>query len=219
MRWVSTTDSSTRCLRSTPPEPTRRRLLAGVLAAGVLAARPVWAQQTRAELTQLRLEATDDGIYLSAAVRFELPAAVSDVLDKGIALHFVAEAELFRERWYWTDQRIGQATRYMRLAYQPLMRRWRLNVSPTPITPLASSVMLGQHFDTLEEALDALRRIGRMRLADVGDVGEGGSHPVVFRFRLDTSQLPRPFQIGLVGQSDWNVSVERSTRLPLEPAR
>lgn len=219
MRWVSTTDSSTRCLRSTPPEPTRRRLLAGVLAAGLLAARPVWAQQTRAELTQLRLEATDDGIYLSAAVRFELPAAVSDVLDKGIALHFVAEAELFRERWYWTDQRIGQATRYMRLAYQPLMRRWRLNVSPTPITPLASSVMLGQHFDTLEEALDALRRIGRMRLADVGDVGEGGAHPVVFRFRLDTSQLPRPFQIGLVGQSDWNVSVERSTRLPLEPAR
>ncbi len=219
MRWVSTTDSSTRCLKSTLPELARRRLLAGALGAGLLAALPALAQQTRAELTQLRLEATDDGIYLSAAVRFELPAAVSDVLDKGIALHFVAEAELFRERWYWTDQRIGQAARYMRLAYQPLMRRWRLNVSPTPITPLASSVTLGQHFDTLDEALDAVRRIGRLRLADVGDIAEGGSHPVVFRFRLDTSQLPRPFQIGLVGQSEWNVSVERSTRLPLEAAR
>ena len=42
-------------------------------------------------------------------------------------------------------------------------------------------------------------------------------HPTVdFRFRLDTSQLPRPFQIGVVGQADWNISVERSARLPLE---
>lgn len=192
-----------------------------MLGAGLVAALPAaaLAQQARAEIVQMRLESSDDAIYLSTTVRFELPAAVADVLDKGIALHFVAEAELFRERWYWTDQRVGQASRYMRLAYQPLMRRWRLNVSPTPITPLTSNVTLSQHFDTLEEALDAVRRIGRMRLADAGDVAEGGLHPVVFRFRLDTSQLPRPFQIGLVGQSEWNVSVERAARLPLETGR
>jgi hypothetical protein len=39
---------------------------------------------------------------------------------------------------------------------------------------------------------------------------------VSFRFRLDTSQLPRPFQIGAVGQSDWNISVEKNARLALE---
>jgi hypothetical protein len=36
---------------------------------------------------------------------------------------------------------------------------------------------------------------------------------VEFRFRLDMSQLPRPFQIGTLGQSDWNISA--SSRQPL----
>jgi len=42
---------------------------------------------------------------------------------------------------------------------------------------------------------------------------------VVFRFRLDTSQLPRPFQIGVVGHSDWNISAERNARLSVEKIR
>lgn len=169
-----------------------------------------------AELAQLRLERTGDEIYLSAALRLALPAPVLDVLDKGIALHFVAEAEIIRQRWYWLDQRVAQAARHMRLAYQPLTRRWRLNVSPVPITSAISGVTLNQNFDTLEEALEAVGRIGRLRLGEVRDIGEERVQPVVFRFRLDTSQLPRPFQIGLMGQSDWNLAVERSEKLNVE---
>ena len=104
----------------------------------------------------------------------------------------------------------------MRLAYQPLTRRWRLNVSPVPITSAISGVTLSQNFDTLQEALDAVGRIGRLRLGDVRDIGEDRVQPVVFRFRLDTTQLPRPFQIGLMGQSDWNLALERSERLTVE---
>jgi hypothetical protein len=36
---------------------------------------------------------------------------------------------------------------------------------------------------------------------------------VTLRFRLDVSQLPRPLQIGLVGQDEWNISVTRTVRL------
>ena len=64
-----------------------------------------------AELAQLRLERNGDGVYLNAAVQFELPALVEEVLDKGIAVYFVAEAELFRERWYWTDQKVAQVVK------------------------------------------------------------------------------------------------------------
>jgi hypothetical protein len=53
--------------------------------------------------------ASDDGVYLSAAVQFELPSLVEDVLDKGIAIYFVAEAELYQERWYWTDRKVGRS--------------------------------------------------------------------------------------------------------------
>ena len=175
------------------------------------------AQSTKtASVSQLKLEQADDGIYLNAQVQFELPNLVEEVLEKGIAIYFVAEAELYRERWYWTDQKVAQATRHMRLAYQPLTRRWRLNVSPVPITNSGFGVSLNQNFDTLSEALDGVRRVARLRLGDISEIGDEGPHPVTFRFRLDTSQLPRPFQIGVVGQADWNISVERSARLSLE---
>jgi len=171
-------------------------------------------------VTQMRLEQADDGVYLTAAVQFELPSLVEEVLDKGIAIYFVAEAEVFHERWYWTDRKVAQVTRHMRLAYQPLTRRWRLNVSPVPITGTAGfGVSLNQNFDSLSDAMDAVKRVGRLRLGDLSDIGDEAQHQVVFRFRLDTSQLPRPFQIGVVGQADWNIVAERSAKLPLEKQR
>lgn len=181
---------------------------------------PAAAQSHGASVAQMQLENGDDGVYLSATVQFELPSLVEDVLEKGIALHFVAEAELYRQRWYWTDRKVAQVSRHMRLAYQPLTRRWRLNVAPVPISGNAGfGVSLNQNFDSLEEALDAVKRVGRLRLGEVAEVGDDALHPVVFRFRLDTTQLPRPFQIGMVGQSDWDIAVERSARLPLEKSR
>lgn len=221
MPWVSTTASSTPCCKSRHAEReglARRRLLGAALGLGAaaLVGVPFAVQAQGAALAQLRLERTGDEIYLSAALMLVLPAPVLDVLDKGIALHFVAEAEIIRQRWYWLDQRVAQGARHMRLAYQPLTRRWRLNVSPVPITSAISGVTLSQNFDTLQEALDAVGRIGRLRLGDVRDIGEDRVQPVVFRFRLDTTQLPRPFQIGLMGQSDWNLALERSERLTVE---
>jgi hypothetical protein len=184
-----------------------------------------WPQPVRADaprgaaVTEIQLEEADDGVYLTAQVEFELPSAVEEVLEKGIAVYFVAEAEVYRERWYWIDRKVAQAARHMRLAYQPLSRRWRLNVSPVPITNAGFGVTLGQSFDTLADALDGVRRIGRMRLGELSSLGKEDAYPVKFRFRLDTSQLPRPFQIASFGQSDWDISIEKNARLPLENAK
>ena len=220
MPWVITTVSSTPCSRNS--RLAERGGLGWLAVLAVLTwllacwPTPAPAQPKGASVSQLRLEQGDDGVYLNAQVQFELPNLVEEVLEKGIAIYFVADAELYRERWYWTDLRVAQATRHMRLAYQPLTRRWRLNVSPVPITNSGFGVSLNQNFDSLAEALDGVRRVARLRLGDISEVGDEAVHPVSFRFRLDTSQLPRPFQIGVVGQADWNISVERSARLPLE---
>lgn len=225
---MTTTASSTPCLKNVRAEARRRRILAplaGLVLAWALLLTcllPIAVAQGRVvpSVTQMRLEQADDGVYLTAAVQFELPSLVEEVLDKGIAIYFVAEAEVFQERWYWTDRKVAQVTRHMRLAYQPLTRRWRLNVSPVPITGTAGfGVSLNQNFDSLADAMDAVKRVGRLRLGDAAEVGDEAQHQVVFRFRLDTSQLPRPFQIGVVGQADWNISAERSARLPLEKAK
>jgi hypothetical protein len=176
-----------------------------------------WAQVNSAEVTQLQVERTEEGVLLSASVRFDLPQVVEDALAKGIPMYFVAEAAIYRDRWYWYDKRVAFATRHMRLAYQPLTRRWRLQVSPTPIGH--SGLVLGQNFESRDEALAAMRRISRWRIADAGDLDPESAHNIDFRFRLDMSQLPRPFQIGAVGQAEWIILAVRNQRLVLEQAR
>lgn len=175
---------------------------------------PAQAQVNPAEVTQLHVERSDEGVLLSAAVRFELPQAVEEALAKGIPMYFVAEAAIYRDRWYWYDKRVAFATRHMRLSYQPLTRRWRLQVSPTPIGH--SGIVLGQTFDTQEEAVAAIQRISRWRVADASEVDPDASHNIDFRFRLDVSQLPRPFQIGAVGQAEWIILAVRNQRLVFE---
>lgn len=175
------------------------------------------AQPPAAEVTQLEVDRNEEGVLLSATVSFELPQAVDDALAKGIPMFFVAEASIYRDRWYWYDKRVTSASRHMRLAYQPLTRRWRLQVSPNPIGQ--SGLVLGQTFDTREEALAAIQRVSRWRIAEPHEVDPGATHYLDFRFRLDVSQLPRPFQIGAVGESDWNILAVRTQRLQLDPPR
>src|SRR5205814_1337904 len=52
-----------------------------------------------AELTALEISRDEDGVYLSYAVDFELSRSVEEALSKAVPLFFVAEAEVFRDRW------------------------------------------------------------------------------------------------------------------------
>ena len=173
-----------------------------------------------AELTQFSVERGEDGVYLSAIVRFDLPAVVEDALMKGIPMFFVAEADTYLNRWYWADKRVASATRTIRLAYQPLTRRWRVNIVSGLINNSAGlRATLNQNYDTLSEALSAVQRLSRWRIADNVEVEADVAHKLEFSFNLDLSQLPRPFQIGVAGQKDWTISAQRNERLRLGAAR
>ena len=178
---------------------------------------PARADVGATEITHMQVERGDDGILLSATVKFDLPTVIEEALAKGIPMYFVAEAAIYRDRWYWYDKRVSYAARHMRLAFQPLTRRWRLQVSANPIGN--SGMVLGQMFDTHEEALAAIQRISRWRIADPEALDSDSPHNIDFRFRLDVSQLPRPFQIGAVGQADWIILATRNQRLVLEPVK
>lgn len=184
-------------------------------ALAVLACLPVaaQAQAVPAEVAALRLERQDDGLFLTTSVKFELAAPIEDALYKGIPMFFVAEVDVYRDRWYWTDRKVSSVTRYIRLAYQPLTRRWRVNSAPNVISNPGLGVALTQHFDTLAEAVASVQRITRWRIADPVDIDPEARHSVEFRFKLDITQLPRPFQIGVVGQGEWSISVARTQRL------
>ncbi|MDO9401022.1 MAG: DUF4390 domain-containing protein [Polaromonas sp.] len=198
------------------PEPVMRRVLTLCLCAALACA----GQAALAtEVSQLKMERSEEAVYLSATVKFDLPPVVEDVLLKGIPMFFVAEADIYRDRWYWYDKRVTTATRTMRLAFQPLTRRWRLNVLSGAISVTGLRASLSQSYDSLPEAMASVQRISRWRIADAAEIEPDARHKVQFRFRLDLSQLPRPFQIGVAGQKDWAIAVEEYRQLAVEPIR
>ncbi|MBK6386770.1 MAG: DUF4390 domain-containing protein [Rhodoferax sp.] len=206
----------TRCWRNARPD-LAAALVCACLIAGLL--HPAHAESASAEFTQLRVERMVDGVFLSAVVKFDLPPSVEDALLKGVPMFFVTEADLFRDRWYWADKKVATAQRQFRLAYLPLTRRWRITTSSGPVSASGPGVALSQSFDTLTEALMSLQRLSRWKIADATEVEPGSRHNVELRFRLDVTQLPRPFQIGALGQSDWDVSATAFQRLAVEPEK
>ncbi len=171
------------------------------------------------EISALKFERVGESVMLSATVRFELSAAIEEALQKGVPVIFVAQVDVFQERWYWTNKKVLSAERHMRLVYQPLTRRWRLNAASGVITPAGLGVALNQTFESLSDALGALQRLGRWKIADIGELDPDKNYYVEFRFQLDTSQLPRLFQIGTLGQTDWNIEAMVRQPLTLEPVR
>ena len=189
-----------------------RRLPAWLAGLLVLLATVFWAAPARAtEITGLTAERTADGVVVSAQIQLDLPVLLEDALLKGIPLHFIAEATVLRDRWYWTDKEVARASRHLRLAYHPLTRRWRLLVSNAPISNPGAA--LAQSFDTREEALAAVERIAGWKIAEPGDVDGSPRYTVTLRFRLDQAQLPRPVQIGTLGQEQAAQDASRSLRL------
>lgn len=205
---MSTMVFITHCLK-------RSRLeLSGLLAVCFLffAAGPARADASVTEITQFRLERSADALQLSTTIRLELSNTVEDALLKGVPVFFVAEADVFQERWYWADKKVMSAQRHFRLIYQPLTRRWRLSVSTGVIVSSGTGLALSQIFESLEEAMASIGRISLWTIGPVAELSEATRHRVEFRFRLDVSQLPRPLQIGVLGQSDWIMQTANSQR-------
>ena len=172
---------------------------------------------TPVELQGLKLERQDTALYMSGAWQFEMPAALEDALLKGITLYFVTDVEISQERWYVYNQRVARAERHVRLFYQPLTRRWRVNISPQPFNVSGLGMSLGQSYDTAEEALGAVQRIVQWRLANIADINMDAKPTLSINFKLDLKQLPRPLQIGAAGHSDWNIGFSKTQRLELAP--
>jgi hypothetical protein len=78
---------------------------------------------------------------------------------------------------------------------------------------------LTQNFDVLAEAMATVQRISRWKIADTAEVDLAQRHILQFRFRLDVSQLPRPLQIGTLGDTDWDLAVSATRPVQLEPGR
>jgi Domain of unknown function (DUF4390) len=173
------------------------------------AALPARAQGV--EVLELKAQRDEGGIALDYQLRVTLPPAVEAAALRGVPLYFSAQASLWRPRWYWRDDRFAIVRRDWRLSYQPLTTNWRV-----------SQGGLGQSFASLPEALAAMARSSAWRLTETRDSELEARAYIEFSWRLDTSQLPRPMQIGLGGiggPGEWSLGVERTLRLGADAAK
>jgi len=180
-----------------------RRVLAVLAALVVLLPAPA-ARAQGVELLTLETSKFDGTLNLDFVARVTLPKAVEDALQRGVPVYFVAEAQMFRNRWYWRDERVARVSRSWRLAYRPLTSDWRVSLGG-----------LNQTYPTMSEALTAVSRSGGWKLVDLAQLDADKSFYVEFSYRLDTSQLPGPMQFGLGGGGDWAVGANRVVKVDL----
>jgi len=146
------------------------------------------------------LQARDDpepGWYLNAQFDFEPSAAIEDAVRRGIPLYFTIDFELSRTRWFWFDKPLVSAVLGYRVSYSPLTRQFRL-----------SRGALAQPFETLAEALATIRKVRDWRVTDRATAGSTDHLLARLRLRLDTSMLPKPFQVDALTNQDWALASE-----------
>ncbi len=180
----------------------RRFVSATLLLCAALLGPAVPALAQGMELVHLKTEKAEEALELSFNSRFELPRAVEEALMKGVPIYFTAEVSVFRNRWYWRDAKVSQVNRTWRLTWQALTRQYRISTGG-----------LNQNFSSLAEAMSSLRNVNGWRVAEARELDDDGRYYLEFSYRLDTSQLPKPMQIGLGLPQGWALGVERTLNL------
>lgn len=146
---------------------------------------------------RLELNAEGDSWLLSADFEVPLTRSLDDAVRRGVPLYFVLEFELIRPRWWWTDERVVERSVVYRLGYHALTRQFRLGFDG-----------LMQTFDSLDEATRVMATVRHWRVVDVSRIAPGTEYEARVRLRLDTSQLPKPFQVNAITNRDWNPQTE-----------
>jgi hypothetical protein len=174
-----------------------RAALRRVLASLALALCAAGAVADEIDTRAARLVAADEGVFLSADFDFELTSRLEDALAKGVPLYFVVEFELVRPRWYWLDERVASAARTTRLSFHALTRTYRLTTGA-----------LHQSFATLDEALRALSTVRGWQVLAKDAIKPDTSYVAYTRMRLDTTLLPKPFQVSALANRDWTLGAQ-----------
>jgi hypothetical protein len=153
---------------------------------------PALAQAEGIEVTTAVIEPAEDGWNLDVAFDVQFSQRLEEAVNRGVPLYFVVEFELARPRWYWFDEKPVQLSQTYRISYTPLLRQYRLTVGT-----------VYQNFTRFEEVTRVLSRLRGWHIADKGALKKDQVYQASVRMRLDTAQLPKPFQLNAIASRDW----------------
>jgi hypothetical protein len=193
------TDSSTRCWRRLAHcHCPSAFFLAAILALWVALVTPASTSHAQGiEVKRATVTFLDDAFVLEAEFDIGLTPTLEEVLSKGVPLYFRLEFELIRPRWYWFNERVFSLQQEYRLSFNALTRQFRLGAGN-----------LHQNFSTLAEALEVMSRVRRREEIEPGMFRRREPYVAALRMRLDTAQLPKPFQLNALGAREWQIGSE-----------
>jgi hypothetical protein len=151
------------------------------------------------EIGETRLERSIDGEawILNVDVEIQLSSRLEDAVNKGLPLYFVLELEVTKPRWYWFDESSANRVQTYKLSYHALTRQYRLALGAYQ-----------QTFSTLNDAVRAMTKIRGWRVGDFEQFVMGAKYDAQVRMRLDSSQLPKPFQVIGITNKEWSLNSE-----------
>jgi len=158
---------------------------------------PAWLLANDAAMRHAEIKLQDDAYVVNAEIDLELNPRLTEAVNHGVSLYFVTELTVARPRWYWFDEVVIERRLNYRISYHAITRSYRLSLGN-----------FHQSFNTLDDALRIMRRVRNWEVAERAALIDGASYEASLRFRLDTAQLPKPFQVTAIGSRDWNLSTD-----------
>ena len=146
-------------------------------------------------LKQARVEAVEEGWQLDAEFDIQFSPRLEEAVNRGVPLYFVLDFEMTRPRWYWFDEKPVHFTQTYKVSYTPLLRQYRLSVGS-----------VYQNFTSFEEVTRVLSKLRGVAIADHNAIKKDSAYQASVRLRLDTAQLPKPFQLNAIASRDWSLS-------------
>jgi hypothetical protein len=146
-------------------------------------------------LKSAKVEAVEEGWQLDAEFDIQFSPRLEESVNRGVPLYFVLEFEMSRPRWYWFDEKPVRFSQTYRISYTPLLRQYRLSVGN-----------VYQNFASFEEVTRVLSKLRGVAIADHNAIKKDSAFQASVRLRLDTAQLPKPFQLNAIASRDWSLS-------------
>ena len=176
----------------------------GLICAILLGVMPVPVSAAMAAVAVESVRASHDEAvnYLDLRLNYQLSDVMRDAVQDGMALTFLVEIELLRERSYVWDSTVAVLEQRYRLSYQTLTRNYlvqNLNSGAQYILP------------TLELALSVLGTVSRVPVIDRNLLDNDEQYYGRVRAGLDIAKLPIPLRLqsylalapGWQMSSDW----------------
>jgi hypothetical protein len=146
-------------------------------------------------LKSARVEPVEEGWQIDAEFDIQFSQRLEEAVNRGVPLYFVLDFEMSRPRWYWFDEKPVRFSQTYKISYTPLLRQYRLSVGN-----------VYQNFTSFEEVTRVLSRLRGVAIADHNAIKKDSAYQARVRLRLDTAQLPKPFQLNAIASRDWSLS-------------